>query len=89
VATVQLSSQAEKFLDKLSRSDRRLYDRIDQALDRLRDDPLLGKPLQGPLAGLRSLRVGNIRIIHRFEAERLLIFVLDIARRDKVYRDLE
>jgi mRNA-degrading endonuclease RelE of RelBE toxin-antitoxin system len=49
---------------------------------------LAGKPLQGPLAGRRSLQVGDIRIVYRLEAEAFLVFVLDIARRDKAYRDL-
>jgi mRNA-degrading endonuclease RelE of RelBE toxin-antitoxin system len=89
VTTVRLSSQASKALEKLARSDRKLFERVDQALRRLEDEPSAGKPLQGPLTGRRSLRVGDVRIIYRFESGQLLIFVLDIARRDKVYRDLE
>ncbi len=51
-----------------------------------RQEPTAGKPPQGPLAGLRSLRVGDLRIIYRHDAAQLLILVLDIARRDKAYR---
>jgi mRNA-degrading endonuclease RelE of RelBE toxin-antitoxin system len=87
VATIRLSSQASKSLEKLARSDRRLFERVDQALKRLQDEPSAGKPLQGPLAGRRSLRVGDVRIVYSFEVGQLLIVVLDIARRDKVYRD--
>jgi addiction module RelE/StbE family toxin len=87
VATIRLSSQAKKAFEKLARSDRRLFERVDEALSHLQEEPAAGKPLQGPLAGQRSVRVGDIRIIYRFEAGQLLVFVLDIARRDKVYRD--
>jgi len=87
VAAVRLSSQARKALEKLTRSDRRLFERVDEALTRLEKEPTTGKPLQGPLVGLRSLRIGDIRILYRFEAAQLLVFVLDIARRDKAYRD--
>lgn len=62
---------------------------MDEALTRLETEPTTGKPLQGPLVGLRSLRVGDIRIVYRFEAAQLLVFVLDIGRRGKAYRDLD
>ena len=86
MAAVRLSSQASKDFEKLARSDRQLFERVDAALTRLGGEPTVGKPLQGPLAGLRSLRVGDLRIIYRHDAAELLIFVLDIARRDKAYR---
>jgi len=39
--------------------------RIRAGFDRLADDPLVGKALRGELAGLRSLRVGRVRVIYR------------------------
>jgi addiction module RelE/StbE family toxin len=86
VAAVRLSSQASKDLAKLARSDRHLFERVDAALTSLGEEPTIGKPLHGPLAGLRSLRVGDLRIVYRHDAAQLLILVLDIARRDKAYR---
>jgi mRNA-degrading endonuclease RelE of RelBE toxin-antitoxin system len=41
------------------------------------------------MAALRSLRVGPLRILYRFEADQILVYVLDIAQRGKVYRDQE
>ncbi len=84
-ASVKLSTKARRAYDKLYTSDRRLFDRVDRALDRLELDPLAGKPLHGPLAALRSLRVGPVRIIYRFESEKLLVFVLDITQRGQAY----
>jgi mRNA-degrading endonuclease RelE of RelBE toxin-antitoxin system len=88
VPTIRLSSEARKSLRKLSRSDRRLFQRVDRALDRLAEVPEIGKPLQGPLKERRSWRVGPIRIVYRFLADELVVYVLDVARRGKVYRDL-
>ncbi len=62
------------------------FEAIDKRLDRLAEEPLAGKALHGPLAERRSLRVGPIRIIYRFEAERILVFVLDISHRGRAYR---
>jgi mRNA-degrading endonuclease RelE of RelBE toxin-antitoxin system len=83
---VSLSSHARKSYERLARSDRRLFTRVDRALDRLARDPEAGKPLQGPLRGRRSLRVGSMRIIYRHEHERLLILVLEITHRQGAYR---
>lgn len=89
MAAVRLSNQASKDLEKLARSDRQLFERVDAALTRLGEEPTVGKPLQGPLAGLRSLRVGDLRIVYRHDAAQRLILVLDIARRNKAYRRSE
>lgn len=85
-ATVELSTGARRVYEKLYRTDRRLFDRVDRALDRLVEDPQAGKLLHGPLAGRRSLRVGPMRIIYRHVSTQLLVFVLDISQRGQVYR---
>ncbi len=85
MATVRLSRHARKSYEKLSRSDRRLFVRVDRALDRLAREPEAGKPLQGPLQGRRSLRVGSVRIIYRYDGDQLLVLVLEIAQRQRVY----
>ncbi len=86
MAEIRLSSHAKKSYHRLARSDRRIFERIDRALDRLGENPTAGKPLSGPLSGHRSLRVGSVRIVYRFEVEGLEILVLDIAQRGGVYR---
>ena len=86
MAELRLSSHAKKSYLRLARSDRRVFERVDRALDRLRQAPSTGKPLAGPLAGHRSLRVGSLRIVYRFEANDQAILVLDIAQRGGVYR---
>jgi len=86
VAELRLSSNAKKSFHRLARSDRRLFERIDRGLDRLGDDPTGGKPLAGPLSGHRSLRVGSLRIIYRFDDQDQTVLVLTIAQRGGVYR---
>lgn len=87
-AEVRLSSQARKEYERLARSDRRLFQRVDRAFDRLGTTPEIGKLLHGPLQGHRSLRVGSLRIVYRLETDgRLLVLVLSIAERGRVYRD--
>ena len=71
---------------RLARSDRRLFARVDRALDRLAEEPAAGKPLAGPLTGHRSLRVGSLRIVYRVEETGNGVLVLDIAQRGGAYR---
>lgn len=86
--TLRLSTNARRFYRRLYRSDRKLFERLDPSLERLTDQPQLGKPLVGPLRGHRSLRVGPLRIIYRIETESSDLLVLDIAARGGAYRDL-
>ena len=85
MAGIRLSSHARKSYQRLARSDRRLFGRLDRALDRLAEQPAAGKPLAGPLEGHRSLRVGPLRIVYRIGDGREVL-VLDIARRGAAYR---
>lgn len=86
MAVVRLSSHARKSYERLARADRRLFSRVDRALDHLSTEPEAGKPLQGPLRGRRSYRVGPLRIVYRFVADELLVLVLDISQRGTAYR---
>ena len=86
VPIARLSSHARKRYLRLARSDSRLFERVDRALDRVTRDPTLGKPLAGPLSGHRSLRVGTHRIIYRFDAPSQTPLILDIASRGGAYR---
>lgn len=87
--TVRLSSHAEKSLERLARSDRSLFLRVDRALDEIAADPAAGKALHGPLAGRRSYRVGSLRIIYRLNPVEQVVLIFDIAQRGSVYRDRE
>ena len=58
-----------------------LLRRLDRTLGA---DPQAGKPLTGPFRGLRSLRIGDHRIVYSLGSDGLL--VLRIAHRKEVYR---
>lgn len=84
--SLRLSSGAEKALERIARRERELYSRLANALDDLKEDPHMGKPLKGALAGRYSLRAGSYRIVYRIEAAVLLVLVIDIGHRRDVYR---
>ena len=57
------------------------------ALAELRRDPDLGEPLERELAGMRRLRVGQLRIVYRPSPARLE--VVAIGPRRTIYTELE
>ncbi len=59
--------------------------RIRSALDRILRHPAEGKALRGELAGLRSLRVGRIRIVYRESPS--AIEVVAVGPRDRIYEE--
>jgi len=58
--------------------------RVLAAATDLAADPLAGKPLKGALAGLRSLRIGQFRIVCSVEKKRVLIRA--VGHRRDIYR---
>ena len=86
--SLRLSTHARRSYKRLYRSDRKVFERLDRSLQRLADQPELGKPLVGPLRGHRSLRVGLLRIIYRVESDTRDVWILDISSRGGAYRDL-
>ncbi len=66
----------------------KIQDEIALILEGIARDPLVGKPLQGVLKGLRSKRVGKFRIVYKQEKQQLIIIVVNIEHRKSVYRSL-
>lgn len=56
------------------------------AIEELKVEPYLGKKLQGPLAGLYSLRVWPYRIIYMVKKREVFIVILEIGHRQGVYK---
>ena len=57
-------------------------------LDRLKEakDPCVrGKPLRRDKTGFWRYRVDKYRIICKIEADRMVIFILRVGKRDKIY----
>lgn len=63
--------------------------RIRAAIDALRDDPTIGRPLRDELAGLCRYPVGRLRIVYRYDDASLEVVAIgpraaideDLARR--------
>ncbi|KKW38411.1 hypothetical protein A2454_05715 [Candidatus Peribacteria bacterium RIFOXYC2_FULL_55_14] len=81
--TIELTKKAEKSLESLRKRDQQ---RVMAGIESLREDPFIGKKLQGPLEGLRSLRVWPFRIIYSVNKKVVMVTVVAIGNRKDVYK---
>lgn len=59
--------------------------KVRSALSDIVDDPELGKPLRDELAGLRSCRVGRLRIVYRVTS--VAIEIIAVGPRRSIYQE--
>ncbi len=77
-----LTAESEDFIKKC---DKTLRNRIMKSLRRLEDEPESGKPLTSILTGLWSLRIGDYRAIYQIKNSELIVVVIKVGHRKKVY----
>ena len=77
---------APEAMRQIARLDPAVKERIRQAIERLRTGPELGKRLSGILADRWSYRVGDWRILYKIRKNELLIIVVTVGHRGRVYR---
>lgn len=85
--TIDISLSAERSLKKLDRqTSRRISDFIDSRLYGTDDPRRIGKPLHAELRDLWSYRVGDYRLLCELKDDVLVVLVVEIGHRSKVYR---
>ena len=78
----------ESSFRKLQKLDSSSQKRIIERLDEAAVDPYsMSKKLTG--VNLYSIRVGDYRIIVGIEKSKMIIFVIDLGHRSKIYRKLQ
>lgn len=80
-----LKKPAKRFLKKLDKYEQK---RIINKLKELKQNPQLGKPLIRKLSGLWSLRVGKYSALYQILENELIIFILNIGHRKKIYDNI-
>lgn len=77
--------------DKLKSLTKPVQEMIRKAIEKkLIVDPVAyGKPLRFSLKGYRRLRVGDYRVIYKIIEEKILVLIVEIDHRRKVYDDDE
>jgi len=71
--------------DFLRKADNVTKERISIKINHLKENPQLGVPLTGNLAGLWKLRIGDYRAVYQIRNNELIVLVLKIGHRKNVY----
>lgn len=83
---IEIDKGVQRSMKKLDRNvAKRIIAKL-REIAQLEDPRSTGKALAGNLAGLWRYRVGDYRIVCDIEDEVLLILVIDVAHRSKVYK---
>ena len=77
------TKEAKIIIEKLPIKKKR---QIKDAVDRIAENPEIGKHLTHELRGLLSYRSGIYRIIYRIHHKELLVIILTIGHRKNIYK---
>ncbi len=84
---IELSGDARKQLQKLGHSEaKRIVQFLHQRVEPLDNPRLVGKALKGPFTELWRYRVGDYRLICELRDDVLVVLVLRVGHRSRVYR---
>jgi len=81
--TIHISARARKELKTITKLYRKA---IVEAIDALKEDPFVGKPLTRELTGRFSLRVGLYRIIYKVNKKDKRVDIITAGHRATVYQ---
>jgi len=77
------TKEAKTNIDRLSFKKKR---QIKTAIERVAENPEIGKHLAHELKGLLSYRQGDYRIIYRIYHKEILVLILTIGHRKDIYK---
>jgi mRNA interferase RelE/StbE len=85
--TIEYDRRVLKDIKKLDKTvQRQILDYFDDRIADSADPRDLGKSLKSSFSGLWRYRIGDYRAICRIEDEKLVVLVVRIAHRSKVYK---
>lgn len=84
--TVKVGDKALKHLSKLSKPIKEQINTFLRKLGTLEHPRVLGKSLKGNLSDYWCYRVGDYRLICEIQGNQLIVLVVEIEHRSKIYR---
>ena len=83
---VNFTDKADKQLLSLDKKDRERIRTFIKDLAALPNPRMRGEPLTANLSDFWKYRIGKYRLICRIQDEKLLVLIVKIGKRDKVYK---
>lgn len=91
----ELDRLAVKQLRKFKKTDKKLYEKIEQMITAIRLDPLIGEPKNGDLKGYRCVDFTHLKTEYRIcytiekNADGQLILIIMIGTRENFYKEVK
>ena len=63
-----------------------VQNKISKAFDKLKENPLRGEKMHGEISGKYKFRVGDYRIVYKFDSKQSLVEILKIEHRQGIYK---
>ncbi|MDX1920852.1 MAG: type II toxin-antitoxin system RelE/ParE family toxin [Candidatus Caenarcaniphilales bacterium] len=83
---IEYDSHAFTQFKKLDFATQKQIDKYLRKIEKAQEPRAFGKPLSGQFSGFWRYRVGDYRLICKIEDQKLIIVILEVEHRKKVYK---
>ena len=79
------SEHLDKIFAKLSKKDKLQFEILTRKIKEILENPQIGEPLRGNMAGQRSVHIRNFCLVYEIIESKKAVMLLDYDHHDKVY----
>jgi len=83
--TLDVSEHLDKIFFKLSKKDKLQFEILTRKIKEVLENPQIGEPLKGNMAGQRSVHVRNFVLVYEIIEHEKVVKLLDYDHHDNVY----
>ena len=81
MVNIFFTSEFKNIFSKLK--DKLLKERIIKQLEKIKEDPEIGKPMRNIRKGTREMYIGSFRLSYEYLKDRNIVYILDIYHKDE------
>ena len=85
VYTLDVSENLDRVFFKLSKKDKLQFEILTRKIKEILENPQIGEPLKGNMAGQRSVHVRNFCLVYEIIESQKIVKLLDYDHHDNVY----
>ena len=83
--TLDVSEKLDRSFAKLSRKDKLQFEILTRKINEILENPQIGEPLRGNMAGQRSVHIRHFCLIYEILENEKIVRLLDYEHHDIVY----
>jgi len=83
--TLEISEKLDRVFAKLAKKDKLQFEILNRKIKEILENPQIGEPLTGNMAGQRSVHVRNFVLVYEIIEHEKVIKLLDYDHHDAVY----